>query len=303
MLRTNADRLAMLSVLGQVGSPMFGPTPYRVGTDGRAQVLPATGGITYNAKVGDLCSSWDADHIEPGVSARNPVDVENNAFNVLSQVGNEARVVSGDAKGDRGVVTGKHGGVEHVMIDFPDATLDKLAIGDKVQVKGYGTPLRLLDYPDVTVMNLDPGLLAKMPVGEDRTRGVLTVPVTHVVPAAVMGSGLGKPHSYQGDYDIQLFDEATVRSHGLDTLRLGDIVAIDGADSTYGRVYKPGAVTVGIVVHATSIVAGHGPGVTTLLTSATGKIAPKLHARANIADYLKIGRRRRAPRRSTARKR
>ena len=39
----------------------------------------------------------------------------------------------------KGVVTGKHGGIEHVMIDFPPETLDKLQIGDWIQVRGFGT--------------------------------------------------------------------------------------------------------------------------------------------------------------------
>jgi hypothetical protein len=59
----------------------------------------------------------------------------NAAFNVLSCVGNEAIVANGDAKGAKGVVTGKHGGIEHVLVDFQPETLEKLMLGDKILVK------------------------------------------------------------------------------------------------------------------------------------------------------------------------
>ena len=42
----------------------------------------------------------------------------NSSLNVLACVGNEARVISGAAKGAKGTVCGTHGGVEHVIVDF-----------------------------------------------------------------------------------------------------------------------------------------------------------------------------------------
>ncbi|HWT04208.1 MAG TPA: hypothetical protein VN224_00495, partial [Xanthomonadales bacterium] len=86
----------------------------------------------------------------------------------------------------------------------------------------------------------------------------------------------------------QCFDEPTMRTYGLDRLRLGDIVAIQDADNTHGRVYRTGAVTIAIVSHGMSYVAGHGPGVTTLLTSASGALEPHADARANLATILAL---------------
>lgn len=103
-----------------------------------------------------------------------------------------------------------------------------------------------------------------------------------------MGSGLDTNQTYSGDYDIQLFDEATRGEYGLDDLRLGDLVAILDADHSYGRIYRKGAVSVGIVVHTNCVTSGHGPGVTTLFTSSTGKIIPKIDSKANIALLLKL---------------
>jgi hypothetical protein len=292
MLRTNIDKLVKISVMGEVASPVVGRSVYNVSAKGTPSVLPGVGGITYNIRVGDLACGWEADHVEPGVSVENKENDArygqgaNAAFNVLSCVGNEAVVVSGDAKGARGVVTGKHGGIEHVVVDFQPETVEKLVLGDKVLVKAFGVGLRLLDFPDVRVMNVDPSFLEVLHPEAQGEK--LEIPVTHMVPAAIMGSGLGNNQTFSGDYDIQMFDEKVVEQYGLDDLRLGDLVAIIDADHSFGRIYRQGAITIGIVVHTNCVTAGHGPGVTTLFTSTEGKIIPEITAEANIAKLLKL---------------
>jgi hypothetical protein len=292
MLRTNVDKLVKMSVMGEVASPILGRSVYSVSATGTPSVLPGVGGITYNVRVGDLACGWEADHVEPGVSVENKENDArtgqgaNAAFNVLSCVGNEAVVVNGDAKGAKGVVTGKHGGIEHVLVDFKPETMEKLMLGDKILVKAFGVGLKLLDFPDVKAMNIDPNFLKAL---DPKARGdKLEVPVTHMVPAAIMGSGLGANQTFSGDYDIQLFDEKVIEQYGLEDLRLGDLVAIIDADHSFGRIYRQGAITVGIVVHTNCVTAGHGPGVTSLFTSTTGKILPQINAKANIANLLKL---------------
>jgi len=290
-IRTNVDDLVALSVRGQVTSPLFGPRPQRIGYDGTVRVVPGTGGISYNVRVGDSATRWVADHVEPGVSLHNlqkDAALEtsgNHALNVLACVGNRATVWSGPCEGEEGVVTGKHGGVEHVLLDFPTKVLEKMRVGDKIGVWAFGTGLALPDHPAVALFNMDPALLDAWEVreGED---GLLEVPVARNVPAAIMGSGLGKDQVVRGDYDIQLFDEQVVEEYDLASLRLGDFVAILDADSTHGRHYMQGAVTVGIVVHGSSAVAGHGPGVCSLMSSGKGAIRPVPAAGANLADLL-----------------
>jgi len=164
--------------------------------------------------------------------------------------------------------------------------MEQLVIGDKILVKAFGVGLKLLDYPDIKVLNMDPALLeAWNPVPKNDR---LEVPVTHIVPAAIMGSGLGANQVNSGDYDVQLFDEGVVEQFGLDTLRLGDIVAIMDADHSFGRIYRQGAISIGVVIHTNCVTAGHGPGVTTLMTSANGKIIPQINSKANIASLLKL---------------
>ncbi len=290
-MKTNENRLVKISVIGEVTSAWKGDYVYRVSPEGEPIVLPSVGGITYNVRVGDSAVDWEADHVEPGVSIRSTMklgerEAGNNALNILACIGNEAVVVSGDAKGSKGVVVGKHGGIEHVLVDFDWEILDKLVPGDKVLVKAYGVGLKLLDYPDIKIFNMDPSFLKAMKIRE--AGDTLEVPVTHIIPAEIMGSGLGADNAYRGDYDIQLFDERIIKEYHLNDLRLGDIVAIENADHSYGRIYKTGAVTIGIIVHTRCVSAGHGPGVTTLMTSRTGKIKPIIDPDANIAKILKL---------------
>ena len=282
-LRTNVDKLPIVSVAGVVWHPKNGATP-RISADGNAIWVPSVAGITYNAKIGDNCIGWAADHLEPGVSTRQKDDAHNASYLMLSCIGNEATVRSGDAKGDKGFVTGKHGGCNHVMIHFSEETLEKLNIDDSIGVKARGQGFKLLDYPDITLRNMSPGLFEKLNIQEEN--GKLKVGVAKMAPAACMGSGLGSSQSVAGDYDITLFDEATVKEYGLDELRFGDIVAIIDADNRHGYSYRQGAVSIGVITHGDSAISGHGPGVCTLMTAKHPIIEPFIDADANLARYF-----------------
>jgi hypothetical protein len=304
--KTNQDRIVTISVQGEVSAPVMSQT-YRVGYDGVARVGPATGGIVYNVRIGDTAFGWAGDHIEPGVSTKDKDERINTAYNTLSCVGNRATVVSGEAKGSSGVVTGKHGGIEHVIIDFEPSVLDKMAVGDKILVRARGQGLEIEGFSAVQVMNCDPYLLDRMNLevvggsqeattsrsgpagggGATRARKArLSVPVVAEVPAYLMGSGLGAPTSHSGDYDITTQDPPVLAKLGLDKLRYGDIVSIRDASSFYGRSYRRGAVIVGVIIHSDSKIAGHGPGVTTLLTCNSGEIVPRIDPKANLALLL-----------------
>ncbi|MFC1803569.1 DUF4438 domain-containing protein [Thermoproteota archaeon] len=290
MIRTNRDKVVKISVIGEVVSPIIGVGIYRVGANGDLHILPGTGGITYNVRVGDSAIGWMGDHVEPGVSVENRVSDsrfprgQSRALNVLSCIGNEALVVKGNAKGAKGVVVGKHGGIEHVMVDFQPEVMEQLVIEDKIMIKAYGQGLQLVDLPEVKVFNVSPEFLEALdPKIKDRKLEVL---VTHKVPAAIMGSGLGRSHVASGDYDITMFCEDTCEGHGLNDIRLGDLVAIMDSDQSYGRIYRRGSVSIGIVTHSNSYIAGHGPGVTTLFTSTKGLIEPVIDDDANIAKIM-----------------
>lgn len=283
-MKTNQNKLVKQSVVGRVHHPTMGTT-YRVGYDGEARILPNTGGITYELEVGDICMGLVGDHVEPGVSSKNADKNEDSAYNHLACIGNEAIVISGDAKGAVGRVTGKHGGIDHVMIYFDQDTLNKLAIDDKIQVKAYGQGFELDDYPDVKIMNIDPNLFAELGIKDHN--GTLEVQVVTTVPAHLMGSGIGVSTSMSGDYDIMTHDQEANEKHNLNNLRFGDLVMVEDHYAHHGPAYLKGSRTIGVVVHGDSFSSGHGPGLTVIMTSKDETIKPIISDEANIAPYIK----------------
>lgn len=283
MLKTNVERVVMHSVQGKIAHPKFGG--YRVDADGKPFVIPGTGAISYNVKVGDSVYGWAGDHIEPGVTLKNEDGPSNAALNVFSCVGNVAKVVSGDAKGALGYVLGSHGGVDHLMVQFEPEVLEQLTLEDKILVKGWGQGLELVDFPDIKVMSLDPVLLEQMAI--EVVDGKLQFPVTAVIPHGLMGSGVGAPYSQQGDYDLITSDRAEIDRLGLNNLRFGDFVLIENTDCSYGLGgFLTGAVTIGVVIHSDCIKNGHGPGISVVMTTKKSLIEAKIDLKANLADYI-----------------
>ena len=283
MLKTNIDRTVIQSVQGKIHHPISSPSPYRISYNGEAMVLPATGGITYNIKLGDSAFNWECDHVEPGVSIRNEDRSENAALMTLACIGNTAKVVTGDAKGSIGFVTGMHGGIDHVLVHFEDEALEKMAVDDKILVKSWGQGLKLIDYPEIKVMNIDPQLFLNIPIVEEQ--GILKVPVVAEVPAYLMGSGIGSATAQSGDYDIMTEDFNEIKRLGIEKLNFGDLVLLRDCDNTFGRGYLKGSVSIGVVIHSDCIKMGHGPGITTILSCKESKLEGIFTSDANIKNW------------------
>lgn len=289
-LNTNRDRIISVSVMGLIASPGYPglpAEPYRLDADGRPFLLPAYGGIVYNVTVGDSAYGWLADCVHPGVSINLKDDTGNRGLNLLACVGNTAIVMTGEARGARGVVTGKSGRFsEHVIIHFSRADREKMAIGDKINIKAVGVGLALTDHPTVKLKSCAPELLDVLELSSS-PNGKLCVPVTAVVPPHLLGAGAGLT-SEGGSLHIQTQDRAAVAAAGLDKLRLGDIVALQDFDSSWNHGYLRGSVGIGVVGQGDSPRAGYGPGVTLLMTSQSGDIEPVVTGSVNIADLLKL---------------
>jgi hypothetical protein len=287
-VRTNADKVISISVMGEVAAPSMPglpASPYAISSEGVPFLLPAWGSIVYNVSVGDSAYGWLADCIHPGVSVTLKDGPGNNGLNVLSCVGNTAMVVTGNAKGAKGVVTGKSGRFsEQVIIHFDQETREKMAIGDRIVIRAKGVGLQFPDHPTVKVKSCSPELIdaLELTTTED---GKLAVPVVGIVPAHLAGAGAGLG-SEGGSIHIQTADPAAVAAAGLDKLRLGDIVAIAEYDSMWGHGYLRGAVGIGVIGQGDSPRAGYGPGITLLMTSAKGGIAPQLSENVNIKDLV-----------------
>ncbi len=291
MLNTNEDRIVEMYIACRPGPPRVG-LGWKVDHRGVPFLLPGIGGITLNVGLGDSAFGLAGDHIEPGVSctanAEKPNDFPNNSLQLLSCIGNTAVIVSGEAKGETGVVIGHHGGSEHIIVEFDRAVKEVMTYEDKIQIRAKGQGLALTDYPEIKLFNLAPELLHKMKIkpGPDHT---LKVPVTTMVPAPCMGSGVGRAHVGAGDYDVMTSDPDTVEKYKLDQMRFGDFVALMDHDNAYGRAYRQGAVSIGVVVHSDCRLAGHGPGISTIMTCPTSRIEPVLDPGANMADLLGVG--------------
>lgn len=286
-LRDNREKLVIQSVMGRIHHPTVNSSgTLKTCHDGIARVLPSVGGITYNVKLGDCVFDKVCDHVEPGVSMSNPNDRENGALVMLACIGNEAKVVSGEAKGAKGFVTGFHGGIEHTLLWFSAEDMENMLPEDRILIKSYGQGLSLIDYPEIMLTGIDPALLDKLGITE--RDGKIVVPVAGIIPSYLMGAGQGMGSGHTGDFDLMTADWNEIVKNGLDKLRYGDIVLLENCDNSYGRGYLTGAVSVGVVVHSDCTIMGHGPGISTIMTCKKPLIEGVLDKGANLADYMGV---------------
>ena len=286
MLKANIPDLVAISVGGMIAHPAFPglpAEPYRLAADGRPFLLPTYGGIVYNVSVGDRAFGWAADCIHPGISIRQADDLRNRGLNIHACIGNRAKVMTGQAAGATGVVTGKSGRFsEQVIVHFPRAAREKMAVGDQIIVRSEGLGMVIEGHPEVSLKAVSPALLAVLP---HRAGKGLEIGVAAEIPAHMVGAGLGLT-SEGGSIHLQTTDRAELAALGLDGLRLGDLVALADTDSRYNHGYLRGARAVGVVCATDGPRAGYGPGIAVLMTAPDGALGSYTDAGANIADLM-----------------
>ena len=286
--KTNAHQVISVSVQGVITPPRMPPLPampYALAADGTPFLLPAYGSIVYNVSVGDSAYGWLADCVHPSVSVKVEDATGNRGLNVLSCVGNTAIVMTGNAQRARGTVTGKTGRFsEHVIIHFEQEAREQMSIGDKIVIKAKGVGMSFDDHPDVKLKGCSPELVEALEVTTN-SEGKLSVPVVASVPPHLMGAGSGLV-SDGGSIHIQTADRDAVREAGLDGLRLGDVVALTDYDSSWNHGFLRNAVGIGVIAQGDSPRAGYGPGITLIMTSAGGNIAPMITPGVNLKDLL-----------------
>ena len=302
VVKSNKDKLMKQALMGKVAPPVMaasGRSTYVTTWDGKPKIGIGVGGIKYNVKMGDPCLGWpETEYMTPGVALfgtdekaeydRRSVSESGTAFTKLSCIGNKVTVVGGDAKGSKGVVTGK-GGVggtsRHVLSHFPKDVLSKLNIGDKMRVASKGVGLKVEGF-DGKLFNMDPKFLEAL---EPELNGdILELPVAKEIPVIAMGMGVGGSSAESGGWCVQVSPPHLVEMLGLGDLRFGDLVACNDALMSYGKGYYKGAITVGVVTTGESQVAGHGPTVMAIASSKHGKIKARVDATANVAKYLEL---------------
>ena len=287
---TNKAKLLTLAVQGQVGHAQPSRS-YTTTWDGKAKMAIGTGGINYNLKIGDRIFGWaSADRATMGVASEGADERSASSWATMTSLGNTVRILSGEARGDTGIVVGKFG--NSVLIHFDDNVLEKLAVGDSLQVRACGFGLEIEGAGDVFVRHLSPELLEKLAVM--REDGKVEVPVVMEIPAELAGQGSGGG-SLAGHWHIQTCYPPDIERYGLDELRFGDLVLLKDLQTDYGKGYYKGGATVGVVVSGPSDISGLGIAVTPILSTRSDRIAVRLDPEANLARFLGIKRRPAAP--------
>ncbi len=281
-LRWNFDDLVEMAVTGQVSQPALRRGGYVHRPDGVGHMLPGMYGISYSARVGDRAFGWAGDHVEPGVSIANPDEQADYALHYLTCIGNEAEVVTGLARGARGVVTGEHA---RLLVDFPPETLEEMTIGDTVQIRARGRGLRLDSHPDLEFKKTSPALARAL--GLRVEGGRVTCPVAMELPPRIMGSGAELNAEFV-DQDLMSGDRCLMAELGIDRMRLGDLIGIRDVDHRFGRSYREGWVAVCLCIHGDSVMTGHGPGILTLIAGPADGLDFRIDPDANIAHSLGI---------------
>jgi hypothetical protein len=115
--------------------------------------------------------------------------------------------------------------------------------------------------------------------------GKLEVPVVAKVPPELLGAGMGL-NSEGWSLDIQSGAPELLAANGLDTLHLGDVVALVDSDCSFGHGYRKGGMSIGVVCQGDSYRAGFGPGVTIIMTAPDGEIRPVFRESVNLVSLL-----------------
>ncbi len=282
-IKTNKDKLLTLAVQGEI-APAEPSRSYVVTWDGKPKMAIGIGGINYNLKIGGKVFGWaNGDTATMGVATVGKgSDRALTSWLYYTSIGNEVRILGGDAKGETGVVTGKWG--SYILIHFEDSVLEKLAIGNGLHVKANGIGLKIDGFEDVFTHGVTAELLEQIVTQKGDK---LEVPVVKEIPAEIVGQGAGRS-SLSSNWHIQPSYPPDIEEYGLDELRFGDLVLLKDTQTDYGKGYYQGGATLGVVCSGPSDISGLGVGVTPILSTRFGKITSRIDASANIGKYLGI---------------
>ena len=281
-LKTNEKKLIKMSIGGYVTQPSFKNPGYIPDNDGNSVILPGMYGVVNNVKVGDKAFGWNGDHIEPGVSIDSENINEHFALHYLVCTGNKAIVRSGEAKGKTGIVTGEHA---RNLIHFEQNILEKICVGDQIDIITHGRGLKLLDFPEIEIKKIDPNLLKSMNFKVVNKK--LIVDVAIELPIKIMGSGAELNSEYV-DQDLMSGDRSLMKKLKIDQMKLGDLIVINHADHRWGRSYKKDHVSIALCIHGDSVMTGHSPGIMTIMTGAKKNLGWRINKKANLKNILKI---------------
>ncbi|MBM3292189.1 DUF4438 domain-containing protein [Candidatus Bathyarchaeota archaeon] len=291
MIKTNKDNLITLAVQGEIVPSQIIRT-YTSTWDGKSKLGIGVGGINYNLKIGEPIWGWaNGDRAESGVSSDGyGSDSQKEGYRQKTGVGNEVKLISGEAKGSKGVIVGKHGyrlpnNARHIQLHFTDDVLDKLAIGDRIRVKARSIGLKIDGHPEIAIHSSSPELIEGMGIFEEAEK--ITVPVVREVPADLIGAGYGTS-AITDHIDIQTCYAPDIEKFALDKLKFGDLILVKDLLCDISRHYYRGATTIGIVISGPSDTSGQGIGLTTIMSGKNKAIKSQIDPEANIKRALNL---------------
>ena len=122
VISTNKDKLLTIAVQGQI-APAEPSRSYTVTWDGKPKMAIGIGGINYNLKIGDKIFGWaSGDRATMGVATIGTGESRGrSSWLNFTSIGNEVKVLQGEAKGRKGVIVGKFR--SYVLVHFEDDVL------------------------------------------------------------------------------------------------------------------------------------------------------------------------------------
>ena len=285
---TNASRLVTQIVVGEVWPPLSDRNGFRVDANGQAFFLPGMGGVTLGVHCGDIATRLLGDHVEPGLSVRSAKESVNYALQFLTCIGNIVTIMSGPSTGKQGFVIGQHA---YVLVDMPEEDMAQVTTGDRVSIRAVGQGLQLQDHDSIHIKNLSPELLKGL-AGGTNSSGALDIHVARIIPPEAIGAGSGMVSEYANTDLMGTYpDLDSSFSLGLEDLRIGDVVAMIDQDHSFGRGYREGWISIGIISTGSASLFGHGPGPSTIMSGPADAFNVILDENSNIkflADLLEV---------------
>ena len=102
-------------------------------------------------------------------------------------------------------MTGEHA---RNLVHFSQKILNKICIGDQIDIIAHGRGLKVLDFPEIELKKIDPNLLKSMNLNVINNK--LIVDVAIELPIRIMGSGAELNSEYV-DQDLMSGDRKLMK--------------------------------------------------------------------------------------------
>ena len=164
----------------------------------------------------------------------------------------------------------------------------EVTTGDKVSIEAVGQGLKLLDHESIHVKNLSPSLLDGL-AGGTNVDGTLDIHVARLIPPEAIGAGSGMVSDYANTDLMGTYPELDSSfSLGLEDLRIGDVIAMIDQDHSFGRGYREGWISIGVISTGSASLFGHGPGPSTIMSGPASAFNLILDEKSNIQFLTKL---------------